>query len=132
MLSLPVSVALCSLNDNKDRFNLCYADNCAQFPRCYDATLCLSFQVDHTSVLQFIEKRFNVTCPNISPWRRAVAGDLTAAFDFTSAPDYTWPDLPDTSSYVAAANQQCADLPSPPIPTTQSMPYQEAGTKVAR
>ena len=42
---------------------------------------------DHTSVIKFIEKRFNVSCPNISPWRRAVVSDLTAAFDFSS-PDY--------------------------------------------
>jgi phospholipase C len=88
--------------------------------------------VDHTSVIQFIEKRFNVSSPNISPWRRAVAGDITAAFDFKSPPDFSWPDLPDTSGYVAAANQQCADLPSPPLPVTQSMPAQEPGVKVAR
>jgi phospholipase C len=52
---------------------------------------------DHTSVLQFLEQRF---CPeessnidatntlyesNISAWRRAVAGDLTAAFDFSQS-----------------------------------------------
>jgi phospholipase C len=27
---------------------------------------------DHTSVIKFIEKRFGVHCPNISPWRRAM------------------------------------------------------------
>jgi phospholipase C len=50
---------------------------------------------DHTSVLKLVEKRFNITVPTISPWRRAVAGDLTHAFNF-SAPDYSWPDLPST------------------------------------
>eukprot|EP00750_Incisomonas_marina_P023839 INCI5061.1.p1 GENE.INCI5061.1~~INCI5061.1.p1 ORF type:complete len:955 (+),score=131.17 INCI5061.1:258-2867(+) len=88
--------------------------------------------VDHTSVVQFIERRFNVTCPNISPWRRAVAGDLLHAFDFTSPPDYSWPDLPDTSSYVSDANRQCNDLPSPQVPKNQAMPVQEKGTKLAR
>ena len=37
---------------------------------------------DHTSVIRFLEARFGVAEPNISPWRRAVAGDLTSAFDF--------------------------------------------------
>ncbi|MDH4745910.1 DUF756 domain-containing protein [Sphingomonas sp. CBMAI 2297] len=30
---------------------------------------------DHTSVLRFLERRFGVLEPNISPWRRAVCGD---------------------------------------------------------
>ncbi|TLG91589.1 phospholipase C, phosphocholine-specific [Pseudomonas edaphica] len=38
---------------------------------------------DHTSVLQFLEKRFGVMEENISPWRRAVCGDLTSLFDFS-------------------------------------------------
>src|SRR5690606_7844963 len=37
---------------------------------------------DHTSVGQFIEKRFGVTIPAISPWHRAVCSDLLSAFDF--------------------------------------------------
>jgi len=86
---------------------------------------------DHTSTIQFIEKRFGVHCPNISPWRRAVTGDLTAAFNFTS-PDYSWPDLPDTSGNVNASNWQCDNLPMPTIPTTQHMPVQEEGTKLSR
>ena len=84
--------------------------------------------VDHTSQIMFVEKRFNVSCPNISPWRRAVAGDLTAAFDFASPPDYSWPTLPDTSGYVAAADRECS-LPAPEVPVKQSMPTQEPGTK---
>lgn len=38
---------------------------------------------DHTSVLRFLERRFGVAETNISPWRRAVFGDLTSAFDFS-------------------------------------------------
>ncbi len=58
-------------------------------------------------------------CPNISPWRRAVAGDLTSAFDFNN-PDYTWPaSFPDTSGNVNASNRQCSDNPPPEVPTVQ-------------
>ena len=32
---------------------------------------------DHTSLIRFIEARFGVDEPNITPWRRAVFGDLT-------------------------------------------------------
>jgi phospholipase C len=38
---------------------------------------------DHTSIIRFMEKRFGVLEPNISPCRRSVGGDLTSAFDFT-------------------------------------------------
>jgi phospholipase C len=41
---------------------------------------------DHTSVLRFLEKRFGVAEPNISPWRKSICGDLTAAFDFAATP----------------------------------------------
>src|SRR5256884_7989472 len=30
---------------------------------------------DHTSLIRFVERRFGVLEPNITPWRRAVAGD---------------------------------------------------------
>jgi phospholipase C len=58
---------------------------------------------DHTSIIRFIERRFGVTEPNITEWRRAVCGDLTSAFDFT-APHDDWPELPDTRDYIAAVN----------------------------
>ena len=34
---------------------------------------------DHTSMIRFLEKRFGVHEPNITPWRRAVTGDRHAA-----------------------------------------------------
>jgi len=37
---------------------------------------------DHTSVIKFLEILFGFHCPNISPWRRAVTGDLMHAFNF--------------------------------------------------
>ena len=61
-----------------------------------------------------------------------MCGDLVNAFDFDSKPDYSWPALPDTSTYVQKADKECSDLPSPEIPSNQSMPSQEPGTKLAR
>lgn len=87
---------------------------------------------DHTSSIKFLEKRFNFTCENISPWRRAIASDLLDAFDFKN-PDYSWPDhLPDTSDNYNKTGKQCHDLPKPVIPKTQSFPKQEPGTKKSR
>ncbi|CAM5585123.1 phospholipase C, phosphocholine-specific [Streptomyces tanashiensis] len=37
---------------------------------------------DHTSVIRFLEKLTGIREPDITPWRRAVTGDLTSAFDF--------------------------------------------------
>eukprot|EP01013_Petalomonas_cantuscygni_P038271 TRINITY_DN69344_c0_g1_i1.p1 TRINITY_DN69344_c0_g1~~TRINITY_DN69344_c0_g1_i1.p1 ORF type:complete len:721 (+),score=46.30 TRINITY_DN69344_c0_g1_i1:105-2267(+) len=86
---------------------------------------------DHTSVLRLIETRFNVSFDNISPWRRAVCGDLVTAFDF-SRHDTTWPsDLPDTREYFNTSFRQCL-LPPPPIPTKQRLPIQEPGVRPAR
>ncbi|WP_326489715.1 phosphocholine-specific phospholipase C [Paraburkholderia sp. ZP32-5] len=86
---------------------------------------------DHTSVIQFIERRFRLHCRNISAWRRSICGDLTSAFNFQK-PDASWPALPDTSAYVARANLQCSSLPAPSVPTIQSMPKQESGTRASR
>ena len=91
----------------------------------------LSQVFDHTSVVQLIEKRFGVKCPNISPWRRAITGDLTTAFDFTNF-DASWPVLPDTSGYVQQAAEECANLPAPRVPAEQSFPPQEPGTRISR
>ncbi|GAA0679719.1 phospholipase C, phosphocholine-specific [Kitasatospora atroaurantiaca] len=86
---------------------------------------------DHTSVIRFLEKRFGVQEPNISAWRRTVAGDLTSAFGFGSQ-NTAWPALPDTSRYVGDADTQCSTLPAPTVPAVQSVPVQESGTKPAR
>jgi phospholipase C len=86
---------------------------------------------DHTSIIQFIERRFGIHCPNLSAWRRSICGDLTSVFDFTK-PDTSWPSLPDTSTYVAQANVQCSSLPAPQVPLAQSMPRQERGTRPSR
>ncbi|MFY4697107.1 phosphocholine-specific phospholipase C [Burkholderia glumae] len=90
---------------------------------------------DHTSVLQFIERRFGVTEPNISPWRRAVCGDLTSTLDFTKS-DATFPSLPSTSNYVAQADLQCSRATAQTAPAastaTPSVAAQEPGTRLSR
>ncbi|PYE18406.1 phospholipase C [Paraburkholderia silvatlantica] len=87
---------------------------------------------DHTSVIRFIESRFGVHEPNITPWRRAVCGDLTSAFDF-SASDAVFPPLPDTAGYMAMVDEECRTNPFPAAPSRpQVLEPQESGTRPAR
>jgi len=95
-------------------------------PWTYGGRVC-SQVFDHTSVLQFLEQRFGVNEPNISAWRRAVCGNLTAAFDFSGS-NSSWPSLPSTANYVAQSSTECSTLPAPAPPTTQAMPSGESGT----
>ncbi|WP_327068142.1 phosphocholine-specific phospholipase C [Kitasatospora sp. NBC_01302] len=85
---------------------------------------------DHTSIIQFIERRFGVHEPNISPWRRAVCGDLTAAFDFRT-PDAQVPGLPDTSGYLPPDDNRHPDY-KPVPPADPQLPRQERGLRPAR
>ncbi|MFD9128465.1 phosphocholine-specific phospholipase C [Kitasatospora sp. NPDC059571] len=87
---------------------------------------------DHTSVLRFLELVTGVREPNISPWRRAVCGDLTSCLDFT-APDFSIPQLPDTAALMAKADAGAA-LPAVQLPATgaQAMPVQESGARPHR
>ncbi|HEY0198545.1 MAG TPA: phospholipase C, phosphocholine-specific [Rhodanobacter sp.] len=80
---------------------------------------------DHTSVLQFLEKRFGVVEPNISAWRRAVCGDLTSAFDFSQAPRTAVPRLHPPHGHDGAAAPIL-------VPAHQKMPVQEPGSRPAR
>jgi phospholipase C len=90
---------------------------------------------DHTSLIRFIERRFGsqykgIASPNITPWRRAVAGDLTSAFNFAS-PNAAVVALPSTASYVPPDQNRHPDyVPKPPA--TQQLPQQEPGTRPAR
>jgi phospholipase C len=85
---------------------------------------------DHTSVIRFVETRFGVMEPNITPWRRAVCGDLTSAFDFAkpSANHARLPAIDDARGQAAAA------LKLPPVaPPASNMPlFQEAGVRPSR
>jgi phospholipase C len=86
---------------------------------------------DHTSVIRFLETRFGVMEPNISPWRRAVCGDLTSAFDFKT-PNKPFPKgLPETQVPAARA----AALPgrtAPVTPATPVAPVQAMGPRLSR
>ncbi|GLV90726.1 phospholipase C, phosphocholine-specific [Streptomyces lavendulae subsp. lavendulae] len=80
---------------------------------------------DHTSVVRFMEKRFGVQEPNISPWRRAVCGDLTSAFDFARKDTSTVP-LPDTGPWEPQDRERHPDFRATP-PAVGAMPRQEKG-----
>lgn len=86
---------------------------------------------DHTSVIRFLETRFGVMEPNISPWRREVCGDLTTAFDF-SAPNAPFTGtLPSTRETAARA----ASLPgrsTPATPGVPRVPVQAVGARPSR
>ena len=86
---------------------------------------------DHTSVIRFLERRFDFHEPNIAPWRRAVCGDLTSAFDFTvvePAPFSAMPDPRADAVRAAAVPKQI----SPQAPTGSPLPWQEPGIRRAR
>ncbi|WP_405592851.1 phosphocholine-specific phospholipase C [Streptomyces sp. NBC_01092] len=86
--------------------------------------------LDHTSILQFMERRFGVKETNISPWRRAICGDLTSAFDFSrkvSRPA----DLPETDEYEPQDRERHPDY-KPTPPADVAMPKQERGLRPAR
>jgi phospholipase C len=85
---------------------------------------------DHTSIIRFIEKRFGVHEPNITPWRRTVCGDLTSAFDFSISPTPP-PSLPSTDAYVPPDTlRHLSVVPVPPA--TQRVPKQEPGVRPSR
>ncbi|MFI9748127.1 phosphocholine-specific phospholipase C [Streptomyces sp. NPDC052494] len=85
---------------------------------------------DHTSVIRFMESRFGVREPNISPWRRAICGDLTSAFDFTRTDTQPAP-LPPTAGYYPPDKDRHPDFPAT-APAVGTMPRQEPGTKPTR
>jgi phospholipase C len=90
---------------------------------------------DHTSVIRFIEARFgagnsDMIEANITPWRRAVAGDLTSAFNFTT-PNARPVRLPSTVSFAPPDRALHDDLGVVP-PTQQAVPSQERGVRPAR
>ncbi|MFF7726647.1 phosphocholine-specific phospholipase C [Streptomyces sp. NPDC008001] len=85
---------------------------------------------DHTSVIRFMERRFGVREPSISPWRRAICGDLTSAFDF-SLQDTRPVSLPDTKAYEPPDRNRHPDyVPKPPA--GPSLPGQEKGWRPTR
>jgi phospholipase C len=90
---------------------------------------------DHTSVVQFIEKRFRVHSPNISPWRRAVCGDLTSMFNFRN-PNESRVHLPSTDAFLPSVEELAGGGVGTFIPTqnqlTLGIPKQERGVRPTR
>jgi phospholipase C len=91
---------------------------------------------DHTSLIRFLEARFARHHPglfetNITPWRRAVTGDLTTAFDFRTPNTSRRIMLPSTDAYKPEDFDRHPD--EEPIPPAQgSVPVQERGIRPAR
>src|SRR5574343_4860 len=87
---------------------------------------------DHTSVIRFIEARFGVQEPLITPWRRAVSGNLTGCFDFKRPEDSAFMQyLPSTAALRARA-LTLQGTKTPPAPTALAAPVQEPGIRMAR
>jgi phospholipase C len=92
---------------------------------------------DHTSVVQFIEKRFGVRERNISPWRRAVAGDLTSVFNFADPNENdAHSSLPGTNAYLPPPAELGGGNVNTFRPSLNSViigvPAQEEGIRPAR
>jgi phospholipase C len=87
---------------------------------------------DHTSVIRFLEKRFGVREPNISAWRRAVAGDLTSTFNFSDPDDREfYEELPATIELAERA-RALPGRSTPPTPAMPELPVQAWGIRPSR
>ncbi|WPG38673.1 phosphocholine-specific phospholipase C [Variovorax sp. EBFNA2] len=95
---------------------------------------------DHTSVLRFLETRFGVKEPNISPFRRAVCGDLTSAFNFATPNTEAQPALAgrttrtDADTLRTTQEFDAGGKKRPPIapPVDPQLPRQVTGTRPSR
>ena len=90
---------------------------------------------DHTSLIRFIETRFGggpLTETNITPWRRAVTGDLTSAFDFDKPNGPQKFSLPSTDAFKPPAYDVFYDNFDVVPPADQAVPKQEPGIRPAR
>lgn len=93
-----------------------------------------SQQFDHTSVLRFLEARFGVAETQISPYRRAVFGDLTSAFNFATPNDDALPTLGGRRTRNDADTLRISQdaLGQVALPTPQNLPRQGGGTRPSR
>ena len=82
--------------------------------------------------LDFFEQCFGVEIPNLSAWRRATCGDLTATLAFGEPPRLDVPVLPETSGALARVEREIMTLPAPAVPARQAMPVQESGARKRR
>jgi phospholipase C len=82
---------------------------------------------DHGSTIQFMERVFGVEEPNISAWRRQTCGDLTGALNLKSSREVSFPALP--YNYLLNQYVNSQDQNPPVVPTNQTLPTQEPGTR---
>ena len=90
---------------------------------------------DHTSLIKFIEKRFadeypGIVEPNIQPWRRAITGDLSSAFNFRT-PNAALPAPPNVSHYMPVDKTAKPNM-ALAVPAAQALPAQEGGVRLSR
>jgi len=82
---------------------------------------------DHTSTMMFMERIFGVENTNISAWRRQTCGDLTAALNLPETRPVSIPAVP--SNYMLNQYVNSQDQNNPVVPTTQTLPTQEPGSR---
>ncbi|MEN4983886.1 phosphocholine-specific phospholipase C [Acinetobacter modestus] len=89
---------------------------------------------DHSSVIRFLEQCFGVQEPNISPYRRAVCGDLTSAFNFKTPNLLPLDNLSGKKSKSEADAIRKAQEGMAQVirPLSQSYPVQEIGVRPSR
>lgn len=89
---------------------------------------------DHSSVIRFLEQCFGVQEPNISPYRRAVCGDLTSAFNFKTPNLLPLPNLSGqtTKAEADAIRKAQEGMPQVSRPLNQAYPAQETGIRPSR
>ena len=78
---------------------------------------------DHSSVLRFLETRFDVEVPNLSAWRRGITSDLTSTLSLDRPPRLRVPPLPYGALDAARVAKECANITAEP-PLHQQMPSQ--------
>jgi len=87
---------------------------------------------DHTSVIRFIEARFGVHEPLITPWRRSVSGNLVGCFDFARPEDCAFVQSMPTTTALRARALRLPGTKTPATPTSPAAPVQESGVRMAR
>jgi len=86
---------------------------------------------DHTSLIRFMERRFDLAPEsNISPWRRAITGDLVSAFDFAD-PNAARVALPATAGFAPPDTDRHPDWQPTPA-AAPALPRQERGLRPSR
>jgi phospholipase C len=82
---------------------------------------------DHTSPIRFCEQVFGVENTNLSEWRRENVGDFTEAMNLKHKKKASIPAVP--FNYLLNQYVNSQDQNNPVVPTTQTLPSQEPGSR---